>query len=190
MDIKKIFVGRQRVGSRLTWRLGGFLLLWLAAFGLAVATVAAEPTPPDPRTMSDTDLLAAVRQLTEQKVGLTKSAQPKLTGKAKAFAERFAALAVQGDTRMNDLAAAGVSTAANASSPTVPDEVGAVQGLEGPALNAGYVKSMLDLSCLLLPLFEQMNERAKNAKLKAFGHESMEAERKQIKELEALNPPP
>ena len=152
--------------------------------------MAAEPTPSDPKAMSDTDLLAAVRQLTEQKVGLTKYAQLKVTGKAKEFAERFAAAAVQADTKMNDLAAAGVSTAANASSPTIPDEVGAVQGLDGAALNTKYVQSMLDLSRLLLPLFEQMDGRSKNPKLKAFGHEYAEAERKQIKELGALDAQP
>ena len=165
------------------------LLAIFVLFGFLQANAADPNASVDLAKLSDAHLIAEVRQATEQKVELTQAALQKATGKVQKFAKEYLATAEAGNMRFNSMVAATGASAAEPSSPTVPDEISAVVRLRGPEFNAAYTKAMLDLSQLLVRLIEQMAERAKDTRVRSFAHEWLPNEQEQTRRLEALSQP-
>ncbi len=166
--------------------LPGVMTALALAFALPYQAQAIDKGSTDPTTLNETDLLAQVRQLTTEKFELTQFAAGKASkDRVKQFAQRTLQHAQETDTKLNDLAATGSVTAADKDAPTGGDEVSAVEQTKGE-IDVPYLKAMLDMDNLLIPLYEQLAARAGNPKLKEFARESLAGDRTQIKDLQDL----
>lgn len=174
---------RVAAAARITLRMNIKTLTLRATVLLLAATMvyranAIDKGPIDPLKMTDPELLAQVRQLTEEKFELSRFAVEKATtDTVKLFAQRILQHGQEVDTRLNDLAATGNLSAADKDNLATPDEVTQVERMQGAAINSGYVKAMLHLSTSLAPLYDQLATRGGTARLKEFAREALSSER-------------
>ena len=163
-------------------------LIACAALAFAGAVVAEEAIQPG--KMSDPELLARTRQLTQEAFELSKVAVQKGgSGKVQQLARREVESGEIYDKRLTDLAAeAGVTQPEKISRP-MQERLTAIEKMSGDAFDADYLSMLLDLHREHILVLEEFTKRTVNAKLRDYVADALAFERTQLRAIQALAAP-